>query len=79
MVTEQDSLEMKASLWLNKKSWNGSVAKEWLSTLCCWEAAVYTHDLSWKKMDIKLMMMMIKSGLNKLANDILETIDSGEI
>ena len=26
---------------------------------CCWEAAVHTLDLSWKKMDVKLMMMMM--------------------
>ena len=25
----------------------------------CWEAAVHTLDLSWKKMDVKLMMMMM--------------------
>ena len=39
MVTKQDFLEMQASLWLNEKSW---VAKSWLSTLCCCEAAVHT-------------------------------------
>ena len=33
----------EASLWLNEKSQNGSVAKGWLSTLCCWEAGVHTH------------------------------------
>ena len=48
---------MEISLWLNKKSQNGSVAKGWLSTLSCWEAAVHTHDQSWKKMDVKMMMM----------------------
>ena len=57
MVTKRDFLEMEASLWLNWKSQN--VAKGWLSTLCCWEAAVHTLDLSWKKMDVKLMMMMM--------------------
>ena len=36
-----------------------SVAKGWLSTLCCWEAAVYTLYWTWKKMDVKLMMMMM--------------------
>ena len=30
MVTKRDFLEMEASLWLNKKSQNGSVAKGWL-------------------------------------------------
>ena len=35
-----------------------SVAEGWLSTLCCWEAAVHTLDYSWKKMDVMLMMMM---------------------
>ena len=48
---------MEASLWLNGKSQN--VAKGWLSIYCCWEAAVHTLDLSWKKMDVKLMMMMM--------------------
>ena len=57
MVTKRDFLKMEASLWLNGKSQN--VAKGWLSTLCCWEAAVHTLDLSWKKMDVKLMMMMM--------------------
>ena len=33
---------MEASLWLNKNSQNGIVAKDWLSNLCCWEAAVHT-------------------------------------
>ena len=33
MVTERDFLEMKVSLWLNKKFRNGSLAKGWLSTL----------------------------------------------
>ena len=28
-------------------------------TLCCWEAAVYAIDKSWKKMDVKIMMMMM--------------------
>ena len=36
--------------------------KGWLSTLCCWEAAVHALDLSWKKMDVKLMMMMMMMG-----------------
>ena len=44
MVTKRDFLEMEASVWLNEKSWNGSVTKGWLSALCCWEAAVHTHD-----------------------------------
>ena len=50
----QDStgfLEMEASLRLNGRSQN--VAKGWLSTKCCWEAAVHTLDLSWKKIDVK--------------------------
>ena len=57
MVTKQYLLEMEASLWLNKRSQN--VAKGWLSTWCCWEAAIHTLDWSWKKVDIKLMMMMM--------------------
>ena len=57
MVTKWDFLEMEASLWLNGRSQN--VAKGCLSTECCWEAAVHTLDLSWKKMDVKLMMMMM--------------------
>ena len=44
MVTEWDFLEMEASQWLNDKSRKESVAKGWLSTLCCWEAAVHTLD-----------------------------------
>ena len=35
-----DFLEMEAALGLKEKSQNGSVAKGWLSILCCWEAAV---------------------------------------
>ena len=42
MVTKQDFLKMDALLWLNKKIL--SVARGWLSTLCCWEAAVHTLD-----------------------------------
>ena len=42
MVTKWDFLEMEESLWLNEKS--QSVAKGWLSTLCCWEAADHTFD-----------------------------------
>ena len=57
MVTERDFLEMEASLWLNERSQN--VARGWLSTYCCWEAAVHTLDWSWKKVDVKLMMMMM--------------------
>ena len=26
---------------------------------CCWEAVVHTLDLSWKKIDVKLIMMMM--------------------
>ena len=63
MVTKRDFLEMEASLWLNGKSQN--VAKGWLPTKCCWEAAVHTLDLSWKKMDVKLMMMMMMSHKGK--------------
>ena len=57
MVTEWDFLGMEASLWLNKKSQNGSVTKGWLSTLCCWEEVVaHTLNISWKKIDVKMMM-----------------------
>ena len=42
LVTKQDFLKMESSLWLNKKFL--SVAKGWLPTLCCWEAAVHTLD-----------------------------------
>ena len=52
MVTWCCFLEME-------KSQNGSVAGGWLSTLWCWEAAVHTHDWSWKKIDVKMMKMMI--------------------
>ena len=38
-------------------------AKGWLSTLCCWEAAVHTlgfHILEkMDKMDVKMMMMIV--------------------
>ena len=37
-----------------------NVAKGWLSTSCSWDAAFHTHDLSWKKMDVEMMMMMNK-------------------
>ena len=57
MVTKRDFLKMEASLWLNERSQN--VAKGWLSTWCCWEAAVHILDWSWKKVDVKLMMMMM--------------------
>ena len=63
MVTKWDFLEMEASLWLNGRSQN--VAKGCLSTECCLEAAVHTLDLSWKKMDVKLMMMMMMMNTNK--------------
>ena len=53
---------MEVSLWLNGRSQKGNVAKGGMSALCCWEAAVHTHDLLWKKMDVKLMMM--KKGLD---------------
>ena len=33
--------------------------KGWLSTLCCWEAAVHIVDYSRNKMDVKLMLMII--------------------
>ena len=56
MVTKQDFLEMEASLTKREIL---SVAKGWLSTVCCWEADAHTLDLSWKKMDVKLMMMMM--------------------
>ena len=36
-----------------------NVAKSWMSTSCCWEAAVRILDQSWRKMDVKLMMMTI--------------------
>ena len=37
-----------------------SVTKGWLSTLCCWVAAVHTPypSLILEKMDVKLMMMI---------------------
>ena len=38
------------------------VAKDWLSTLSCWGAAVHTHDNSWKIIDIKVMMMKVQHG-----------------
>ena len=47
MVTKWDYLEiegLEAPLWLNEKSKIESVAEGWLTILCCWEAAVYTHD-----------------------------------
>ena len=44
MVTKRDFLEMEASLSLNVKSRNGSVAGGMLSTLCCLEAPVHTFD-----------------------------------
>ena len=37
----------------------GLNAQGWLSTLCCWEAAIHTLAKSWKKINIKMMMMMI--------------------
>ena len=42
-----------------------AATKGWLSTLCCWEAAVHTHDQSWKKMDVKMMMMILNNFQNK--------------
>ena len=57
IMIEQDFLEMEASLWLNEKSWV-SLKVDCLP-LCCWEAAVHTLDWSWKKMDVKLMMMLV--------------------
>ena len=36
--------------WLNSEGW--------LSTLCCWEAAVHILDKSMKKMDVKVMMII---------------------
>ena len=36
--------KMEVSIWLTGRSQNGSVAKGWLATLCCWEAAVHTID-----------------------------------
>ena len=59
MVTKQDFLEMEARTMTKREIL--SVAKGWLSTLCCWEAAVHTLDYSWKKMDVKLMMMFVKA------------------
>ena len=44
----------------NHESKNGSAAEGWLSTLCCWEAAVHTLDLSWKKMSIIKRMISFK-------------------
>ena len=37
-------LKTEASLWLKRKSQNGSVTKSWLSIMCCWEAAVHSLD-----------------------------------
>ena len=47
--------------WLNGRSKNGSVGKDWLSILCCWEAASSpnTNYQPLRKMDVKMMMMMI--------------------
>ena len=42
----------------------------WLSTLCCWEAAVHTLeclDYSLKNMDVKLMMMMMNIATTRLS------------
>ena len=74
MVTKRDFLKMEASLWLNGKSQN--VAKGWLSTLCCWEAAVHTLDLSWKKMDVKLMMMMMMMDKEKQVKRFIKFLAS---
>ena len=43
MVTKRDFLEMEASLFMTKREIQ-SVANGWLSTLCCWEAAINTLD-----------------------------------
>ena len=53
---------MEASQWLNGRSLNGSVAKDWLSTswLLGNNRLYDTHDLSWKKFK-KMTMTIIKS------------------
>ena len=57
MVTKRVFLE-KTEVFLGR-SQNESVTKNLLSTLCCWEAAVHTLDKSWKKMDVKKIMMIL--------------------
>ena len=46
MATRRDFLEMKAPLWLNKNSQNGSVAGGWLSTSCCCLLSVGNQPLT---------------------------------
>ena len=70
MATKRDFFEMEASLSLNERSQNESVAKSWLSILCCWEAAVHTLDQSWKKMDIELMTIMMMM-ISKMISNII--------
>ena len=49
MVTERD-FSQNGSITMTKRE-IPSVAEGWLlSTLCCWEAAVYTLEKSWKKL-----------------------------
>ena len=44
------------------------VAIGYLSTVCCCEVAIHTLDKSWKKMDLKLMMMMLYHWFHRLQN-----------
>ena len=65
-IEEEDCLMVNVTGF----SWNGgasvtnklvtiNLVGSWLSTLCCWEAAAHTNDYSWKKIDVKMIMMMM--------------------
>ena len=54
MMTKLDFREIEASLWLNKKSGNGSFTKGCLSTSCCWEASIPWY-VAWKNIYVTMM------------------------
>ena len=71
-VTKQNFLEVEASLWLNERSQN--VAKGDCLPNTVEKRMLYlymylnTLDLSWKKIDVKLMMMMIMNSWPALSS-----------